>query len=53
MRAAQMLFREVGDTWSLSIVTVELPTALYQQGRYDEALELTEAFDEVPAPARC
>jgi len=50
MRAAQTLFREVGDTWALSLVTVELSTALYHQGRYDEALELTEAFDEVPAP---
>ena len=50
MRAAQTLFREVGDAWALSLVTVELSTALYHQGRYDEALELTEAFDEVPAP---
>ena len=37
-------------TRGLSLVTVELSTALYHQGRYDEALELTAAFDEVPAP---
>ena len=50
MRAAEAIFRRVGDTWWLSTVTVELPTAVYEQGRYTEALELTKAFYTVAAP---
>ena len=51
MRAARDSFIAMGDRWSLATVSVDLPRPLYEQGRYDEALSLVEAIDEVPVPA--
>jgi tetratricopeptide (TPR) repeat protein len=33
-----------------STVAVDLPRAVYEQGRYDDAFELLEMIDEIPAP---
>ena len=51
LRASHEAFQELGDRWLLSTVAVHLPGALYEQGRYDDAFALTEAFGEVAAPA--
>jgi tetratricopeptide (TPR) repeat protein len=50
MRSAGELFREIGEGWFLSTVAIDLPRAVYEQGRYDDAFDLLEAVDEVPAP---
>ena len=50
MRSAGEAFREIGEGWFLSTVAVDLPRAVYEQGRYDDAFALLEAIDEVPAP---
>jgi len=50
MRSAYRQFRYLGDNWWLSTVAVELPAAVYEQGRYDEAFDLTEAFGDAAAP---
>ena len=50
MRAAEDVFREIGEGWFLSTVAVDLPRAVYEQGRYDEAFALLAAIDEQPAP---
>jgi DNA-binding SARP family transcriptional activator len=50
MRTAGQAFREIGEGWFLSTVAVDLPRAVYQQGRYDDAFALLEAIDETPAP---
>jgi DNA-binding SARP family transcriptional activator/class 3 adenylate cyclase len=51
MRAADRAFREIGEGWFLSTVAVDLPRAVYEQGRYDDAIELLEVIEEIPAPA--
>jgi tetratricopeptide (TPR) repeat protein len=51
MRTAEQAFREIGEGWFLSTVAVDLPRAVYEQGRYDDAFALLDAIDEVPAPA--
>jgi DNA-binding SARP family transcriptional activator len=50
MRAAEEVFREIGEGWFLSTVAVDLPRALYEQGRYDDAFALLATIDEQPAP---
>ena len=50
MRTAEHAFREIGEGWFLSTVAVDLPRAVYEQGRYDDADGLLEAIDETPAP---
>jgi DNA-binding SARP family transcriptional activator len=50
MRSAGEAFREIGEGWFLSTVAVDLPRAVYEQGRYDDAFALLEAIDEAPAP---
>jgi class 3 adenylate cyclase/tetratricopeptide (TPR) repeat protein len=50
MREAERVFREIGEGWFLSTVAVDLPRAVYEQGRYDEAFALLAAIDETPAP---
>ncbi len=50
MRAAQRAFREVGEGWFLSTSAVDLPRAVYEQGRYEDACELLAVIDELPAP---
>ena len=50
MRTAEQAFREIGEGWFLSTVAVDLPRAVYEQGRYDDASALLEAIDEAPAP---
>ena len=50
MRAADRAFREIGEGWFLSTVAVDLPRAVYEQGRYDDAFALLGAIDENPAP---
>ena len=50
MRTAEHAFREIGEGWFLSTVAVDLPRAVYEQGRYDDAFGLLKAIDEVPAP---
>jgi len=51
MRRAKESFVAIGDRWSLSSVSVDLPRPVYEQGRYDDALSLVEEIDKVPAPA--
>ena len=48
MRAAEEVFREIGEGWFLSTVAVDLPRAVYEQGRYDDAFALLGAIDEQP-----
>ena len=50
MRAAEQAFREIGEGWFLSTVAVDLPRAVYEQGRYDDAFALLGAIEELPAP---
>ena len=50
MRRAEQAFREIGEGWFLSTVAVDLPRAVYEQGRYDDAFALLEAIDDAPAP---
>ena len=50
MRAAREVFETIGEGWFLSTVAVDLPRAVYEQGRYDDATKLLEAIDEHPAP---
>ena len=50
MRTAEQAFREIGEGWFLSTVAVDLPRAVYEQGRYDDAFALLKAIDETPAP---
>jgi DNA-binding SARP family transcriptional activator len=50
MRRAEQAFREIGEGWFLSTVAVDMPRALYEQGRYDDAFALLGAIDEAPAP---
>ena len=50
MRRADEAFREIGEGWFLSTVAVDLPRAVYEQGRYDDAFALLEAIDQAPAP---
>ncbi len=50
MRAAGEAFREIGEGWFLSTVAVDLPRAVYEQGRYDDAFALLDAIDQMPAP---
>ena len=50
MRTAEQAFREIGEGWFLSTVAVDLPRALYEQGRYEDAFALLGAIDEAPAP---
>jgi predicted ATPase/class 3 adenylate cyclase len=49
MREAAEVFHAIGDRWFLSAAAVRLPRAIYAQERYDEALGLTETFEEAPA----
>ena len=51
MRTAKESFIAMGDRWLLATVLVDLPRAVYEQGRYDDATALLAAIDEVPAPA--
>jgi tetratricopeptide (TPR) repeat protein len=53
MRAARRKLEGVGERWFLSTVAVDLPRAIYEQGRYDDAFALLSAIDEAPAPADC
>jgi DNA-binding SARP family transcriptional activator len=50
MRSAGEAFREIGEGWFLSTVAVDLPRAIYEQGRYDDAFDLLGAIDDAPAP---
>ena len=50
MRKAERSFREMGEGWFLSTVAVDLPRAVYEQGRYDDAFALLDAVEDVPAP---
>lgn len=51
MRAAEEVFRTIGEGWFLSAVAVDLPRSVYEQGRYDDAFALLKAVDEHPAPS--
>ena len=42
MRTAEEAFREIGEGWFLSTVAVDLPRAVYEQGRYDDAFALLD-----------
>jgi tetratricopeptide (TPR) repeat protein len=53
MRTAQQAFREIGEGWFLSTAVVDLPRAVYEQERYDDAFALLGAIDEEPAPTDC
>ncbi len=50
MRAAGNVFRTIGEGWFLSTVAVDLPRAVYEQGRYDDAFALLEDIEKHPAP---
>ena len=50
MLAAREGFRDIGEGWFLSTVAVDLPRAVYEQERYDDAFALLGAIDETPAP---
>jgi tetratricopeptide (TPR) repeat protein len=50
MRRAEQAFREIGEGRFLSTVAVDLPRAVYEQGRYDDAFALLGAIDDAPAP---
>jgi DNA-binding SARP family transcriptional activator/class 3 adenylate cyclase len=50
MRSAGEAFREIGEGWFLSTVAVDLPRAVYEQGRYDDAFALLNAIEETAAP---
>jgi DNA-binding SARP family transcriptional activator len=50
MRAAEEVFTQIGEGWFLSTVAVDLPRAVYEQGRYDDAFALLGAIDDRPAP---
>jgi len=50
MRTAEATFMEVGEGWFLSTVAVDLPRAVYEQGRYDDAFELLTTIEERSAP---
>ena len=50
MRTADQAFREIGEGWFLSTVAVDLPRAVYEQGRCDDAFALLAAIDETPRP---
>ena len=52
MRAAEEVFREIGEGWFLSTVAVDLPRTVYEQGRYDDAFALLAAIDEQPGATR-
>ena len=52
MRTAAQVFREIGEGWFLSTVAVDLPRAVYEQGRYDDALALLDDIDEVAGAHR-
>jgi tetratricopeptide (TPR) repeat protein len=53
MRAAEATFLEVGEGWFLSTVAVDLPRAVYEQGRYDDAFALLDMIEKRPAPTDC
>jgi tetratricopeptide (TPR) repeat protein len=53
MRKAEQAFREIGEGWFLSTTAVDLPRAVYEQGRYDDAFALLGAIEELPAPTDC
>jgi tetratricopeptide (TPR) repeat protein len=53
MRTAREAFIEIGEGWFLSTVYVDLPRAVYEQGRYDDAFALLAQIDETPAPTDC
>jgi DNA-binding SARP family transcriptional activator len=46
IRRAREAFTEIGDGWWLSTVTCDLPRAVYEQGRYDDAFVLAQEIDE-------
>jgi tetratricopeptide (TPR) repeat protein len=50
MRVAADGFREIGEGWFLTVTTVDLLRAVYEQGRYEDAFALLETIDETPAP---
>jgi hypothetical protein len=52
MLVAQEAFREIGEGWFLTTVGVDLPRALYEPGRYDDAFLLVPAIEEMALPAR-
>jgi len=47
---AENVFRSIGEGWFLSTAVVDLPRAVYEQGRYEDAHALLAAIDEHPAP---
>jgi tetratricopeptide (TPR) repeat protein len=49
-RTGYDLSRELGETGYLSTTACRLGVAVYAQGRYDEALRLTEEAEEAGAP---
>jgi tetratricopeptide (TPR) repeat protein len=51
IRAAQQAFREIGEGWFLADTAVDLPRAIYEQARYDDAFAALDAIDEASAPA--
>ncbi len=51
MRRARESFVAIGDRWSLSTVSVDLPRPVYEQGRYDDAFSLVAEIDAVCCPA--
>jgi DNA-binding SARP family transcriptional activator len=51
IRSARESFIAIGDRLFLSTALVDLPRAVYAQGRYDDARSLVANIDEVPAPA--
>jgi len=53
MLAAREGFREIGEGWYLSTVAVDLPRAVYEQGRYDDAFALLSEIEETAAPTDC
>jgi tetratricopeptide (TPR) repeat protein len=50
IRKACEAFREIGEGWFLSDATVDLPRAIYEQGRYEDAFASLSEIDEVSAP---
>ena len=45
LRAAHELSSDAGDAWLTAFASVDLARALYEQSRYEEAVQLTERFE--------
>jgi DNA-binding SARP family transcriptional activator len=46
IRRAKEAFIEIGEGWFLATAACDLPRAVYEQGRYDDAFALAQEIDE-------